>query len=313
MTDLSHKPSSSQTWPDLSVVQRWFQAVVTHPSGIDAGVESHEALELMPMTRHGLEQMVTRSEKLSARARLSIYANAYYARLLECLGDSYPVLKRTLGEEAFNAFAFGYLQKYPSRSYTLGKLGERFPEYLAETRPDIDKATSSVIQGTVSWPDFLIDLARLERTIAEVFDGPGIEKTAVLSTEQLGGITPDKWMVVRLRTVPCLRLLAVQYPLNEYYSAVRQSPDESTIPLPTPAESHIAVTRRDYIVRRHDLSHSQYLILNALKEGRTLGDSIASVTDCCDFTDEELESELRQWFKNWICQQFFDSIILPSG
>jgi hypothetical protein len=59
--------------------------------------------------------------------RLAIYGTAYYARLLECLLEEFPVLVHALGEELFDAFAVGYLQKYPSRSYTLNDLATNIP------------------------------------------------------------------------------------------------------------------------------------------------------------------------------------------
>lgn len=214
-------PAAVQSWPDLSVVQRWFQSVVTHPDGVEAGVESPEASELVPLTRGELEVMITRSKRVSARDRIAIYANAYYARLLECIGESYPVLKQTLGEEAFNGLAFGYLQHYPSRSYTLGHLGDRFADYLNETRPDKTDDGGADGERAPAWPDFLIDLAKLEWTIALVYDGPGIEETPTLSAEQIGSITADTWPQIGLRTVPCLHLLKLNFPLNIYYTEVR--------------------------------------------------------------------------------------------
>src|SRR4029453_4200161 len=96
----------------LDVVQRWFQAVVTHPQGIHRGAASAEAQELIRLNRGELEAVVRRSRNLTAAERLSIYANAYYARLLECLGACHPVLKRALGGEVFDSFAFEYLQRY---------------------------------------------------------------------------------------------------------------------------------------------------------------------------------------------------------
>lgn len=162
----------------LDVVQRWFQAVVTHRGGVADGAESQEAQGLIRLNRGELEAVVCRSRNLTAAERLSIYANAYYSRLLECLGEAFPILKKALGEEVFTDFAFEYLQSYPSRSYTLDHLGESFPRFLAETRPEDEP-------GAVSWPDFLIDLATLEWTIAKVFDGPGVEGRTVLKPGDL--------------------------------------------------------------------------------------------------------------------------------
>ena len=313
MTPPSATPDSPETLLELSVVQQWFQAVVTHPSGLDAGLASKDALEFAPMTRDNLERMVTRSEKVSARDRLSIYANAYYARLIECLGDSYPVLKRILGDETFNGFAFDYLQRYPSRSYTLSHLGEYFSQYLDETRPDASDADSPDGDHALGWPDFLIDLAKLEWTIAQVFDGPGIEGKETLKAGQLQDINAHQWPMVRLHTVPCLHLLSTRFPLNEFYRATRRASEGDNISFPPPMDSYMAVTRRDYVVRHHELSHAQYVLLSALSEGGTLGGAIDQAAAYSDLADEELAKELQQWFHRWASHQFFEYAIMPAG
>src|SRR5579864_7471641 len=125
-------PSGSD---QVNRLQRWFQAVITHADGVDSGAGSQEAQRLIRLGPGQLERVITRSRALTAAERLAIYANAYLTRLLECLGEVFPMLKRTLGDEAFDDFAFGYLQDYPSRSYTLNELGRHFPRFLEETRP----------------------------------------------------------------------------------------------------------------------------------------------------------------------------------
>lgn len=122
---------------------------------------------------------------------------------------------------------------------------------------------------------------------------------------------PNEWPSVRLQTVPCLRLLALQFPLNEYYSAARQSPAESAIPLPSPGDSYIAVSRRAYIVRRHDLTHTQYVVLDALHRGQTLGDAVTLAALSEDPDDEALSSHLQEWFREWTQHQFFEAVLLP--
>ncbi len=121
---------------DLDRIQRWMQSVLMHPGGVAEGVASAAAREHLEIGPEEIEQVVTPSRALTAMDRLSIYGNAYYARLLECMRDEFPVLAHALGEELFDAFAVGYLQKYPSRSYTLNDLATSFPRYLAETRPE---------------------------------------------------------------------------------------------------------------------------------------------------------------------------------
>jgi hypothetical protein len=109
-------PEAPSSCAEISCLQRWFQTVITYTDGVDSGASSQEAQQLIKLSPGQLEKIVTRSRALTAAERLAIYSNAYHTRLLECLGEVYPLLKRTLGDEAFDLFAFGYLQEYPPRS-----------------------------------------------------------------------------------------------------------------------------------------------------------------------------------------------------
>ncbi len=312
-------PDNSPDAAEVNRVQRWFQAVVTHPDGVEAGADSDEAQRLIHLPPGQLEKVITRSRALSAAERLAIYANAYHTRLLECLGEVYPMLKRTLGEEAFDGFAFGYLQEYPSRSYTLNELGRHFPRYLEETRPTADSAESqssptdsanNELALVEDWPDFLIDLVRLEWAIYDVFDGVGVEGQALLRADQLSGIPPERWPQVQLEPVPCLQLLATRFPVNDYYTALRKANDDEAIAVPSSCESFVALTRRQFIVRRYNLSRTEFELLQAIQNGQSLGQAVEHAASVTDDDMDKLAANLKLWFRNWTAEGFFQSVRL---
>jgi hypothetical protein len=312
-------PDTSPEAAEVNRLQRWFQAVVTHPDGVEAGADSDEAKRLINLPPGQLEKVITRSRALSAAERLAIYANAYHTRLLECLGEVYPMLKRALGEEAFDGFAFGYLQEYPSRSYTLNELGRHFPRYLEETRPtadnaeaEFDSADSANSQPALvkGWPDFLIDLARLEWAIYDVFDGLGVEGQPLLQADQLSGIPPESWPRVQLQPVPCLQLLATRFPVNDYYTAVRKADDDAAVAIPASCESFVALTRRQFIVRRYNLSRIEFALLRAIGDGQSLGQAVEVAASVTDDDMDKLSANLNLWFRNWTAEGFFQSVKL---
>ena len=147
---------------NLDVIQRWMQAVITHPMGVEAGADSDEATSEIDAGSLRLDQVIHPSSRLGVSDRIRVYADAYYGRLIECLANEFPILAHAVGEETFNEFAFEYLQQYPSQSYTLNVLGSRFADFLERTRPDRDAddlAENPNEQPPVDWPDFMIGLA----------------------------------------------------------------------------------------------------------------------------------------------------------
>lgn len=287
----------------LAAIQRWMLSVITHPRGVEAGAASDEARSHLPIDPDQLEQLIAPSSKLSSADRLSVYADAYYARLIEVMRVTFSTLRRAIGEEAFDELAFGYLRAHPSRSYSLDPLGDRFAEYLEATRPD-----------DADWPDFVIDLAKLDWAINQVFDGPGVEDAATLDAEALRSIDPADWAHARLIASPCLRLLRFRYPVNAYFTMLRRTPDDQPPPPPpAPGEQFVALSRLNYIVYRYTLSPFEHDLLESLTNGATIGEAIEhAAARCEDINDEQLASMLHTAFATWTKGRFFLRIEMPA-
>ncbi len=288
---------------DLNELQNWMQTVITHPDGIVAGIASKNAQQHIDVAPDDVEQVISRSKNLTSIERMQVYGNAYYARLFECLGDEFPALKHALTEDTFNAFCIGYLQQYPSRSYTLAELGANFPRYLAETRPDPENSN-----GQPDWADFLIDLATLERTYSEVFDGPGVEGQTLLQADDLLSIPQARWPDAKLVRVECLRLATFKFPVHEYASAVRKAQEVSP---PDPKPTYLVFTRRDYVVRRCGVSQSEYELLRALAEGHSVGEAVARAVEVTDVDLASLARSIQEWFRVWARAGYFRAVELP--
>jgi hypothetical protein len=291
---------------DLRQIQQWMQSVVMHPGGVGHGVNSPEARSHIAIAPDELESVICRSRAMPAEERLAIYNRAYFARLLECLRAEFPVLVHALGDEAFDSFAIAYLQRYPSRSYTLGRLADNFARYLAETRPRDEDPS----RDAASWPDFVIDLAAFERALGDVFDGPGVEDEPLLGLEQLEAIPADRWPQARLVPVPSLRLLRFRFPVHAYFSAVRRKQDT---PIPPAADTLLAVIRRQYVVRHYPLSPPQHVLLDALLAGGTVGEAIAAMARRADGDLEQLAGDVRRWFHLWARDGFFRAVEPSPG
>ena len=201
---------------DLGTIQRWMQSVITYPGGVAAGVETPAAREQIDITAAQIEQVVTRSEKLDAVNRMEVYSGAYFARLLECMRGEFPVLMATIGEELFDQFVVGYLNAYPSRSYSLGHLGENFAKYLAETSPREE--------GRITpWAEFLDRIGSfgmgLQRGLRRTGRGTGSKIIARTITQMS---PPRNGRMPNLAVVPCLRLMRFSHPVSRFFTAKRR-------------------------------------------------------------------------------------------
>lgn len=280
---------------NLDQIQRWMQTVISWPTGVEAGIASEEAQSKIPLESSELEKVITASSQLTSLERMGIYANAYYARLLECLSEEFPALVCAMGKTAFGAFSMEFLQKYPPTSYTLSELGAHFPQFLRETKPASE-------DDEFNWTDFLIEIAVLERIYSEIFDGPGIERVTPLTAEALNSIEPEAWPEVCLQMAPCFRLLQFQFPVHEYISSARQG---NSPPIPEQQITYLAITRRNFIVRRESISQSEYFLLSKLNQGLKVGDAITQFAESGLMEPDQLDAKLHVWFRHWMASGFF--------
>ena len=237
-----------------------------------------------------------------------MYGNAYFARLLECLRAEFPTMVQALGEEAFNGLAFGYLLKHPSQSSTLTRLATALPEYLEQTRPPRDRLESE--DSSPDFADFLIDLAILERTYSEVFDGPGPEQTPTLKPSDLEGLAVEQFADSRLVLHDCVRLLSLRFPVHEYATAVRHGEDTD---FPAARPTFLVVTRREFIVRRFEVSPIQFALLTTLQRGSSVGEALLTIRPHDEADLAQLATDLRRWFGEWSSAPLFQGLIPERG
>lgn len=106
------------------------------------------------------------------------------------------------------------------------------------------------------------------------------------------------------------RLIELQSPVHEYISAIRRTEDPAP---PAPAETLLAVHRRDYVVRRHLLTRPQYVLLGAITAGETVGEAIGKAADYAGSDTGEFAASLRDWFCAWAVEGFFQDVVLGQG
>ena len=287
----------------LNTIQRWLQAVITHPDGVRAGVDSPTARQLVGVTQTDVAQVILPSREMTSLDRLQIYGRAYFGRLLECLAAQFPAVQHAVGEEAFNGLAFGYLVDHPSKSYSLSTLGNSFDEYLTATRPP---RSDEADPDKPDFADFLIELARLERVYAEVFDGPGPERSPTLNVNDLARLSPQQFADSRMVFHSCVRLLELQFPVHDYATAIRRKLEPTTT---VARPINLVVTRRDYVVRRFEVTKPQFQLLASLMKGETVGAALMQLLAEPTTDGATLQTDLQMWFRDWSAAPLFAELV----
>jgi hypothetical protein len=286
----------------LNTIQRWMQSVITHPDGVVAGIASVPAANLIEVSVDQIEGVILPSHEMNSLDRLQIYGRAYFGRLIECLQAQFPAVRQAIGDEAFNGLAFGYLVQHPSTTYTLSKLGDAFDTFLAKTRP------SPAISGQPDFADFLIDLAQLERTYSEVFNGQGPERSRSLDVTDFENMLPDQFAECRLIPYPCVRLLKLKFPVHDYATAIRLGTEPT---IPDARQVSLVITRRNYVVRRFEVTEPQFELLSALIRQVTIGESLQSLRSLADIDVDNLVTQLHGWFRDWSATPLFAELQRP--
>ncbi len=279
--------------PLLPELQHWMQAVLQHPFGVTAGAQAADSA-----FRPEVAEVITASSRQSSVERLGVYAQAYWARLLECLRAEFPAVLAAAGDEAFAGLAAGYLQTYPSQSKSLHQLGKDFSTYLAAARPPRANHAPDAA-------DFLIDLAALERCYSEVFDAEGPEQSRPLDSQQLAERSPDDLSHHRLEFFPTVRLITLRFPCHEFASAIRHGGSAET---PAGSKTHLVVYRTNYVVQRQPLANWQHILLSSLMSGTDNETGLHQAVVAEDWP-QEAASAIRATFRNWTAAPLIRAVI----
>lgn len=275
--------------PTLAVLQRWMQAVVVHPGSIEEAVGSPEAgRDVRPAD---IGSVILPSASLSPAERVEVYQRMYLLRMEEALETDYPALQHFLGAERFRDLVRDYVQSFPSRSYSLNRLGDHLPEFVRTAK--------------VPRPEFCHDLARLELAVSQVFDE---EETPALTEAEIAAVPAEAWEAARLVPIAAFRLMALRYPAGAYLTSVKDD-DHENHPRPRLQAEHVAVYRRDYAVWRHDLTRPAHDLLADLVAGRTLGEAVAAALGRGG-RRAPTEEALFRWFREWMSSGIFQAVYL---
>ncbi len=235
---------------------RW---IITEPRGVTQALCEPKRSGRFKEPKPRCLTLVYKDNRLNQTNRLDVYAEAYFARLLEVLSQDYQVLERTmgilLGKHAFSVLIADYLSRFPSQSPNIAELGRRLPVYLRSHHPFGEQ-----------FP-LLSDLALLEWASIEAFYADDVfleEKIGDMNT-----LAAKKWASIRFKLLPSVHLLKLSWPVDRIWKKPSCSHElrgglgkESTLLIVWRDREQVLVERVDPL---------QWKILYWIKKGHSLG------------------------------------------
>jgi hypothetical protein len=287
----------------LATLQRTMARAVMQPLTSDERMQKR-APDGKSMRAYA-SRFIKPNDRLTSFERLEIYNRQYWFRLLSSMVEDFPGLRAVLGDKRFEAMSKAYLVDCPSRSFTLRNLGARLEDWLRK-HPKWAGPKQALA----------VDIARLEWADIEAFDG---KAEPPLRTEDLAAAAGAK---LKLKLQPYLRLLDLKYPVDDLLLDVRKEDEDTDFASNAFQERHkrkrvqavarlkperifLAVHRVDDSVYFRRIAGEEFVILSAMRDGKSLGRAIDAAFRKSKIPAQERAALVQQWFLNWSALGWF--------
>ena len=234
---------------------------------------------------------VVGTTKVPVDVRLEIYGFAYRSRLHEALTSSYPVLHRYLGDEAFEALCYTYIDTNPSPFRSIRWFGDQLPTFLSQ------------IEQYQEFP-YLAELAQFEWAIALVFDATD---SPVMQLEDMQHIPPEAWTDMQFKIHPSAHHLPLSWNVVQIWQMLN---DEQTPDDPQQSESSVnwILWRNELMTLFSSLSDDESWAINAMINGATFGEICEGL---CQWVDEENAGvHAASLLKGWLMAGLITEVIV---
>jgi hypothetical protein len=292
-------PARVESTRDLADLQKAVWGLVSQPLSASN--------RMRPRTRDGrstakaVGEIVKPNDRLTSFERLEIYNRMYWFRVLDSLYEDCPGLRAVLGDRRFMRLAEAYLQKYPSRSFTLRNLPARLEKFIGE-EPRWTRPHTALCR----------DLARFEWAQVEVYDGAALP---LFTVEHLRGADPAK---LKLSLQPYLQLLEVGYPVDDFLIAIKKreallrgdasnaptgvrAEKASKVPRPKRERCAIAVHRLNGRIYFKRLEPAACRVLLAIRAGQPLVRALAAGLPARSKDGgAAMAAQVQGWFASWM-------------
>lgn len=221
---------------------------------------------------------------IDAAQRLSIYHNAYRARLHEALATVHERTAAYLGDEVFSGLCLRYIERHPSVWRNLRDYGADFGATIRAARPADPEAA---------------ELSALEWSLHLAFDAPDAQ---ALDHSALTALDEDDWVGARLVFHPSVSMTVFEWNAVELWHAVGVG--DTTVAARRLAQPTGHVFWRSQLSSRfRSLDDAEHSALRDLLGG-------AAVATVCEWVAPET---VAGWLGTWINDGLLTGISSPGN
>jgi hypothetical protein len=274
--------------PSLHELQSWMKWILTDPRGVKEALANPYPADGADLERYTspaktIYPWITDAAPIDRIARLDIYAEGYFSRILASLQSDFPITARVVGDISFQKLIADYLKVHFSRSANIGEIGQHLSRF-ALTYPGLKEAP------------FLSSLIEMEWLLIECFYA---ENSGFLEPSKLGLLTDEDWAEVRFEIAPHVRLLESNWSLDHFWKLRQDSVpmEKATFDIQT-SPTHFLLGREKGDVFVEKIGEPQFLMLQFLSGGKSLVKTLEETENRCP--DQENASEIMATFHQWV-------------
>jgi hypothetical protein len=276
----------------LATIQRAMAGAIMRPLRPEDGMR--------PDAEEAAAALIKPNDRLTAFARLEIYNQQYWWRLLGNFRDDFPGLAAVLGDRRCDQLAVAYLDAHGSTSWNLRDLGQHLPEFI--------RSHSAL---TTPLTQLALEMAMVEWARVVAFDGPALPP---IDANALAAHPPDQ---LRLRLQPHITLLELTFPIDRLLAQLKNSSADASTASNAVSGAHVARRRRLFArparkpiylaVHRLDcsvyykrLEREAFRLLTALQQGENVGSACELAFFDAAARHEKAAALVQNWFATWM-------------
>jgi len=261
--------------PSLRDLQLWLKWIVTDPRGVEDALRDPTPTVKKYRERYtqpGISHLPwVETSTASSTSRLSIYAEGYFSRILECLENDFSRTKNAIGEEAFTKLVAEYLKVFPSCYTSIDEVGNNFARFVSQFKD-------------FSLPGWVPTLAAFEWSYVEAFYASEPTDSCATWRQEMSAGHP-----VQFRVHPAVRLLQSDWMLTPILDGAATSASQKS--------SGLIIYRFDDHVLWEDLDLGFLQILQNLKNEISLEESLSQFQNV---DPETVSKNFSHWMEQGI-------------